>query len=256
MDRVGSRRCPPESTVRRRGLGARHRPPDCMPTFAKSRTAHGHFPPIGALAPGRSIGAGWAARSAARSQVTETNQRVACRRRRRRPSHGDQTVGETLPETAGERPYWNGPHPTSVSRWRLWPPKNGQVAHAARRPPCHGEGARKRGCRHPARPRGDPLTTRAANQTSVGPQSPRIGTNQRRRRAGPRDAASPGQDQSAFREANLIDLQFVPLRSSPSLGETQRGPLGKTERPTSKLCPATSYSPTQWPAQYHRRREA
>jgi hypothetical protein len=45
----------------------------------------------------------------------------------------------------------------------------------------------------------------------------------------------------------------VSLKLPDSGREQRRGPFGEPNDPRRKLCPATSYSPTQWPAQYHRR---
>lgn len=45
-----------------------------------------------------------------------------------------------------------------------------------------------------------------------------------------------------------------PVRHQPNgLALQQPRPFGNAERPWSKVCPATSYSPTQSPTQYHRR---
>ncbi len=65
--------------------------------------------------------------------------------------------------------------------------------------------------------------------------------------AGGRAAAAVARRVRFLARTHLVTLAFR------CRNEKRTRVVRRTERPSSKLCPATSYSPTQWPAQYHRR---
>ncbi len=131
------------------------------------------------------------------------------------------------------RPLWE----------RLCPDRYRGLPRRSRRHPgrCYRDPARRSrrpggpSCQRPTRPPG------AGQLRGLRPRGPR--SNQRVVRTQP--SSSP----------TSLEREARPLRApeSRALKAKQPGSFGNAERPWSKVCPATSYSPTQWPAQYHRR---